>query len=69
MLETLACLKNADNDVGSQMWISDDDAHHVLVEEDIDGIGVVSIGTVVVTKLRDQKKDHRDHKLRKQRLL
>ena len=45
----------------------DDDAvdvHHVLVEEDIDGVGVVSVRTVVKGKLLDQKEDHCDHKLR-----
>ena len=40
------------------------DVHHVLVEEDIDGVGVVSVRTVVKCKLLDQKEDHCDHKLR-----
>ena len=41
----------------------DGDAHHVLVEENIDGVWVVSIWTVVEGKLLNQKKDHCDHKL------
>ena len=39
------------------------DVHHVLVEENIDGVRVVSVRTVVKCKLLDQKKDHCDHKL------